>query len=133
MGGKKVFFVALGLVAVSIAVLGAWLPGIPTTFPLIIALWAFSKSSERLHSWVGRLPVLKYALIEAERYERERSIDWRIKLIAMSSAWISTVAVAIVSRNLILTAVVAGSALACTAFMMYIPTRRTAKLKVDQE
>ncbi len=124
MAGKKIFFMILGIFATAIAIVGVWLPGIPTTFPLIVALWAFSKSSERLHRWVGSLPILKHALAEAERFERERSIDWRIKLIAAGSAWVSAIAVAVLSGNLILTAFVAASALACTGFMLYIPTRQ---------
>lgn len=131
MTGRKVFFIGLGFFATGVAVLGVWLPGIPTTFPLIVALWSFSKSSARLHAWVGSLPVLKQALGEAERFERERSIDWRVKLIAMGSAWVSTIAMALLTRNLVLTSVVAASALACTGFMLYIPTRRTARVEVN--
>ena len=128
--GRKLFFVIIGLIATSLAVIGVWLPGIPTTFPLIVALWAFSKSSERLHGWVGSLPVLKHALAEAERFEREKTIDWRVKLVAMGSAWISTVAVAVLAQNIMITALVAASALACTGFMIYTPTRRASEVKV---
>ena len=133
MAGKKLLFAALGIFATGVAVLGVWLPGIPTTFPLIVALWAFSKSSEKLHSWVGSLPVLKHALSEAERFESERSIDWRIKLIATGSAWISTIAVAVLTRNIVVTAFVAASALACTGFMLYIPTRRATTVMAESK
>ena len=133
MNIKKPLFVGIGLLATAIGILGVWLPGIPTTFPLIVALWAFSKSSARLHSWVGSLPVLKQALAEAERFERERSIDWRVKWIAMGSAWVSTVAVAILVQNLVVTAIVAASALSCTLFMIYTPTRRTSGAEVAVE
>lgn len=126
MGGKKLFYIGLGLFATGVAVLGVWLPGIPTTMPLLVALWSFSKSSERLYDWVSSLPVLKHALKEAERFERERSIDGRIKAIAIGSAWVSTVAVAVMTKSLIVTAFVAFSALSCTAFMVYIPTKRAA-------
>lgn len=133
MVGKKLFFAGLGIFATGVAILGVWLPGIPTTFPLIVALWSFSKSSDKLHAWVGSLPILKQALKEAERFESERSIDWRIKLIATGSAWFSTVVVAVLTRSLMISAFVAFSALACTAFMLYIPTRRTADAKVEND
>lgn len=133
MGGKKLFFMGLGIFATIVAIAGVWLPGIPTTFPLIVALWAFSKSSERMHGWVSSLPILRQALGEAERFEREKSIDWRIKLIAVGSAWISTFAVGLLSRNLILTAFVGASALACTGFMLYIPTRQAATAEEAEE
>lgn len=133
MGGKKVFFAGLGIFATGVAVLGVWLPGIPTTFPLIVALWALSKSSERLHDWVGGLPILKQALGEAERFERERNIDWRIKLIAIGSAWVSTITVAVLTRNLFISAFVLASAVSCTAFMLYIPTRQSAVEHVEEK
>ena len=133
MVGKKVFFMALGIFATGVAVLGVWLPGIPTTFPLIVALWALSKSSEKLHSWATGLPVLKQALKEAERFERERSIDWRIKLIAIGSAWVSAVAVAMLTRNSMISAFVVFSALSCTAFMIYIPTRHSSTASVEAD
>jgi uncharacterized protein len=133
MGSKKIFFIALGLFATGVAVLGVWLPGIPTTMPLLVALWSFSKSSNKLHAWVGSLPVLKQALREAERFERDRSIDWRVKVIAMGSAWVSAVAVGVLTRNLLLTSFVVFSALACTAFMIYTPTRQSARVDAEDE
>ncbi len=133
MVGKKVFFVALGIFATVVAIIGVWLPGIPTTFPLIVALWAFSKSSERMYAWASSLPILKQALREAERFERERSIDIRIKIIAAGSAWVSTLAVGLLTLNMILTAFVAASALACTGFMLYTPTRRPSPVTVEDE
>lgn len=132
MVGRRLFFVTLGLIATGIAVAGVWLPGMPTVFPLIIALWAFSKSSVKLYGWVSGLPILKHALGEAERYERERTIDWRVKLIAMGSAWTSTIAVTFLLQNVIISLFVAGSALACTVFMLYTPTRRSMMISNEE-
>ncbi len=133
MVGKKLFFMGLGIFATGVAILGVWLPGIPTTFPLIVALWSFSKSSERLHAWAAGLPVLKHALKEAERFESERSIDWRIKIIAIGSAWVSAVAVGLLTRNIMITSFVVFSALCCTAFMIYIPTRQSAAANIEAD
>ena len=133
MVGKRFFYIALGIFATGVALIGVFLPGIPTTFPLIVALWAFSKSSERLYEWLGSLPVLKHALTEVERFERERSIDWRVKVISSGSAWVSAVAVAVLTRSLIVTSFVVFSALACTAFMIYIPTRQPAVDTIEEE
>lgn len=129
--GKRLLFAGLGLLATSIAIIGVWLPGVPTVFPVIVALWAFSKSSTRLHTWVGHLPLFRQALIEAQRFERERTISWQVKLIAQSSAWLSTAAVYAFTRNALLTVSVAAAAVACSIFMVITPTRDKQIAKVQ--
>ena len=48
----KYFLVILGWICVGFAFIGVFVPGIPTTIFLIIALWAFAKSSKKLHNWL---------------------------------------------------------------------------------
>lgn len=50
------FYAALGLVSTGMGILGVFVPGLPTTVFLIIALWAFSKSSTRLQLWLWTHP-----------------------------------------------------------------------------
>lgn len=49
---KKSLWVALGLFFVGMAYIGVLLPGVPTTFFVILAAWAFSKSSEKFNKWL---------------------------------------------------------------------------------
>ena len=49
---KKYFLIGIGWLSVGMAFIGILVPGIPTTIFLIIALWAFAKSSKKLHSWL---------------------------------------------------------------------------------
>lgn len=131
--GKRVLFGAIGIVATAIAVIGVWLPGVPTVFPLIIALWAFSKSSERMERWVGQLPFLKQALVEARRFERERTIDKRVKIIAISSSWASTLLVAFITHSILVTFIVVSAAIACSIFMIITPLRHNTYIRGRSE
>ena len=49
---KKSLWIALGLFFVGCAYIGVLLPGVPTTFFVILAAWAFSKSSEKFNKWL---------------------------------------------------------------------------------
>jgi uncharacterized membrane protein YbaN (DUF454 family) len=121
-------YVVIGLSSVGLAVLGALLPGLPTTVFLLIALWAFSRSSERLHAWVRRMPLFREALVHVERYHAERTISRGVKLVAVSCAWLS-VALFVIGRGLepSLTALVlVVLAMSCTIFMSLTRTARRA-------
>ena len=49
---KRIILISLGWLCVGLGFVGVFVPGIPTTIFLIIALWAFTKSSEKLRQWL---------------------------------------------------------------------------------
>ena len=49
---KRMILISLGWLCVSLGFIGIFVPGIPTTIFLIIALWAFTKSSKKLRHWL---------------------------------------------------------------------------------
>ena len=53
---KRYAYIALGLLCVGMAYVGFVVPGIPFSIFLVIAAWAFAKSSPRLHSWLYNHP-----------------------------------------------------------------------------
>lgn len=52
----KWFFLIIGWVSVTLGFIGVFVPLMPTTVFLIIALWCFSKSSPRLAAWLYNHP-----------------------------------------------------------------------------
>lgn len=75
-------WLCLGLLCVGLAGIGAVLPLLPTTVFLLIAAYAFARSSPRLHSWL-----LEHKLFGAliRDWQERGAIAKRAKVIAVLS------------------------------------------------
>jgi len=73
------FFMALALV-------GIFLPGLPTVPFLLLTAWFAAKGSDRLHRWLYAHPLLGRLLID---WEREKAISRRSKVIAVLMLMVS--------------------------------------------
>ena len=49
---NRLALLVLGWMCVGLGFIGIFVPGLPTTIFLIIALWAFTKSSKKLQFWL---------------------------------------------------------------------------------
>jgi uncharacterized protein len=81
-GGVRLAWISLGILCVGLGVLGAVLPVLPTTPFLLVALWAFSRSSARLEAWLLAHPRFGPRLVA---WRRDRAIPLAVKLTAWGS------------------------------------------------
>lgn len=87
---RWVWFVA-GWAFVAVGAVGIFLPVLPTTPFLLLAAWAFSRSSRRFHDWLLGHRIFGPPL---QRWQRERVIPARVKAFAILSmlasfAWVA--------------------------------------------
>lgn len=83
---RRPFFAIIGVLFFAIGLIGAFLPLLPTTPFMLLALWAFSRSSERLHNYVWHHPRFGRAVRDWALY---RVVPRRAKLgavLVMSSS-----------------------------------------------
>ncbi len=76
---KPLWFV-LGLAALVVGVIGVFLPLIPTTGPLLIAAFAFARSSPRFHAWLMNHPRLGRFIRD---FQAGRGIPLSTKVVAI--------------------------------------------------
>ena len=131
MAGKKIAYALLGLIATALGIIGVWVPGLPTTVFILIALWAFSHSSQRLHGWLLRVPLLKTAIAEAHRFQREGTVPRSTKIVSQTCSWLSFIGVTIAFQSITISLIVALLALSCSVFMFLVPTAQEATSKTE--
>ncbi|WP_259783192.1 YbaN family protein [Aestuariispira ectoiniformans] len=64
----RLIYLLIGLISTGLGIVGAFLPIMPTVPFLIVALWAFSRSSERFHNWLYHHRIYGPLLRDWDRY-----------------------------------------------------------------
>ena len=77
---KRLIWRGFGLLCVGLALAGVVLPLVPTTPFLLLAAWAFARSSPRLHAWLMAHPHFGPLI---RNWREHGSIDRRTKLFAL--------------------------------------------------
>jgi uncharacterized membrane protein YbaN (DUF454 family) len=76
----KPLLLLLGWCFFLLGAVGVVVPGLPTTPFMLLALWAFSKSSKRFHDWLYSHPFFGPPL---QNWERHQVISLRMKIFAL--------------------------------------------------
>ena len=84
----KALYFAMGLCFFGLGAVGTVVPGLPTTPFMLLALWAFSRSSERFHNWLYNHPVFGPPL---QQWREHGIIPVRAKVLAVSVMTLSVV------------------------------------------
>lgn len=82
----KIVLIILGLVSLTLGIIGIFLPLLPTTPLLLLAAWCFVRSSERLYRW---LVSNRYFGEYIRNFRENRAIPLHAKVVAVSMVWLT--------------------------------------------
>lgn len=126
---RRAGYLTIGWTCVGLGFVGIWLPLMPTTVFLLVACWAFARSSPRLHAW----------LIDHPRFGRSLS-DWHDHGTIPAAAKWSAVAMMAASFAIVLltmslgtvgTALLAVLLSGCAAYVITRPSSVRAGAVLD--
>ena len=84
---RSLYFL-LGWSFFGLGALGTLVPGLPTTPFMLLALWAFSKSSQRFHDWLYAHPLFGPPL---QQWRSHGVIPGKAKILAIATMAVSLV------------------------------------------
>lgn len=84
----------LGVVCTAIGIAGIILPGLPGTVFLLVAVWAFSRSSERFHVWLYEHPRFGATV---RNWHAHRVIPIKAKIAAVSMMIVTAIGLVLIS------------------------------------
>ncbi len=83
---KKSTLIFFGFVSIGLAILGIFLPILPTTPFLLLSAYLFAKSSEKWHKW---LLSTKYFGKIIRDYREQKGVSLGIKIYSLSLLWVT--------------------------------------------
>ncbi len=112
---------AIGIIAVVLAILGVFLPLLPTTPFLLLASACFARSSDRLHGWLLNNKLFGTALRD---FEQGKGMPLKAKVTALVLLWVSLAFSAFKLGNVILVCLLLAVGVGVTTYLLaFVPTR----------
>jgi hypothetical protein len=119
---RRAAYIAIGSVSLVLGIIGAVLPGMPSTVFFLITIGCFARSSERLYRWLMSRAWLRKPMRSALTYREHKAIPVGIKVLAQGVAWSSASFLIFSGRTLFAQALGIAFALSCSIAMALIPT-----------
>ncbi|MEO0393890.1 MAG: DUF454 family protein, partial [Pseudomonadota bacterium] len=108
------FYFTVGMVSLILGLIGVVVPGLPTTIFMIIALWAFARSSRRFHDWLWQHPRFGPPLVAWSQHRVvPRTAKWAATLMMLASLGIMF---AVGVHGI----AIASTAIICAAVLCYV-------------
>lgn len=80
---KKILFITAGYICLALGFIGMFVPVLPTTPLVLLAAFLFSRSSERLSSWIATTPIYR-AYVEPFKQSGGISLPRKMRILAIS-------------------------------------------------
>lgn len=116
---KKIIYIFLGSVFVLLAILGVYLPLLPTTPFLLLASWFYIRSSKTLYDKLLNSKLLGSYL---RNYIENDGMEKKHKIISISTLWIGLVFSSIQIMNIALAYILFTIGYFVTAHILHIKT-----------
>lgn len=117
---NRLFYLGLGYACLALAAIGAVLPVMPTTVFLIIAAWAFGRSSPALREKLRRHPRFGAALRHWEDHGVVGPRAKRAAVIGMALGWLM---VALVFRDRLASGIAGACMLGVATYLLTRPSQ----------
>ena len=112
----------LGLIALGLGILGAFLPVLPTTPFLLLAAALFLRGNRKLHDWLMNHPKLGTYIAN---FTQHKAIPLRVKIVSISTLWLTLLYCAIfVAEHWALRALFIAIAIGVTIHILSYKTLR---------
>ena len=116
----KILYLTIGWLCTALGLIGAFLPVMPTTPFLLLAVWAFSRSSPRLRAWLYHHP--RYGPPIRDWFEHG-AISSRVKVFAIITMSMSIPIAYVLTQNLVLALIHTGIIILVAIYLTSRPTK----------
>ena len=125
---KKIILLSIGWICVGLGFIGIFVPGLPTTIFLIVALWAFTKSSNKLRIWL--LNHKKFGPFLRD-WQEHRVVPLRAKILMVILQTCVVIMVHYTFNNLFITIGVIVILVLVASYVLSLPSKVSVTHKVQ--